>query len=139
MSAEDALGFSSPQAIYFSADVERASAFYRRLGFREVFRTPETGRPIHVDLALDDYRIGFASIESSRVHHGLQPVEQGQRATITLWTSDTAKAYEQLTAEGVPGLARPQIWLDRLLIAWVTDPDNHPVQLVQELDSPSRG
>ncbi|MGZ4165361.1 MAG: VOC family protein [Solirubrobacteraceae bacterium] len=79
--------FTSPQVILFSEDVERASAFYRRLGFEETFRVPEEGSPIHVDLSLDGYTIGFASMA----------------------------------------------WLDRLLIAWVQDPDGHPIQLVQEL------
>ena len=36
--------FTAPQVILFSADVERASAFYRRLGFHETFRVPAMGR-----------------------------------------------------------------------------------------------
>jgi catechol 2,3-dioxygenase-like lactoylglutathione lyase family enzyme len=129
--------FAAPQVILFSSDVEQASAFYRRLGFAETFRVPDTDPPtppIHVDLVLGDYKIGFASVASSRDHHGLQPVDEGQRATITLWTADTRAAYRTLTAAGVPGLAEPHVWLDRLLIAWVQDPDGHPIQLVQRLD-----
>jgi uncharacterized glyoxalase superfamily protein PhnB len=103
------------------------------LGFLETFRVPAEGAPIHVDLVLDDYKIGFASIASSREHHGLQPVSSGQRATVTLWTEDATAAYRSLTAAGVPGLAEPHVWLDRLLIAWVQDPDGHPIQLVQQL------
>jgi catechol 2,3-dioxygenase-like lactoylglutathione lyase family enzyme len=125
--------FTAPQVILFSADVERASAFYRRLGFQETFRAPDEGPPIHVDLVLGDYKIGFASISSSREHHGLCPVDEGQRATVTLWTQDTTAAYRALTAAGAPGLAEPHVWLDRLLIAWVQDPDGHPIQLVQKL------
>ena len=125
--------FSNPQVILFSADVERACAFYRRLGFQETFRVPRDGPPIHADLVLDGYKIGVASIVSSREHHGLDPVTTGQRATITLWTEDTDTVYRGLTAAGVPGLAEPQVWLDHLLIAWVEDPDGHPIQLVQEL------
>jgi glyoxylase I family protein len=78
-------------------------------------------------------RFGFASIASSREHHGLQPVDEGQRATVTLWTEDVAAAYRAITAAGVHGLAEPHVWLDRLLIAWVQDPDGHPIQLVQRL------
>jgi hypothetical protein len=126
--------FTAPQVILFSADVEAASAFYRRLGFQETCRVPDVGAPIHVDLALGDYKIGFASIASSREHHGLRPVDEGQRATVTLWTEDTAAAYRSLTEAGVPGLAGPHVWLDRLLIAWIQDPDGHPIQLVQRLD-----
>jgi catechol 2,3-dioxygenase-like lactoylglutathione lyase family enzyme len=128
--------FAAPQVILFSADVERATAFYQRLGFAETFRVPDqdpTHPPIHVDLVLGDYTIGFASIASSREHHGLRPVDRGQRATVTLWTEDTGAAYRTLTDAGVPGLAEPHVWLDRLLIAWVEDPDGHPIQLVQRL------
>jgi glyoxylase I family protein len=82
---------------------------------------------------LDGYKIGFASIASSPRDHGLDPVTEGQRATVTLWTDDTAASYRSLTAAGVPGLAKPYVWLERLLIAWVQDPDGHPIQLVQDL------
>jgi catechol 2,3-dioxygenase-like lactoylglutathione lyase family enzyme len=125
--------FTAPQVILFSADVEQAGAFYRRLGFQETFRVPDEGPPIHVDLVLGEYKIGFASIASSREHHGLRPVDEGQRATVTLWTQDTIAAYRSLTAAGVPGLAEPRVWLDRLLIGWIEDPDGHPIQLVQRL------
>jgi len=125
--------FAAPEVILFSADVERAAAFYRRLGFAETFRVPDEGAPIHVDLQLDGYKIGFASVGSSRDEHGLHPARSGQRATITLWTDDTARAYRMLTAAGVPGLKAPSAWLGRLLVAWVQDPDGHPVQLVQRL------
>lgn len=125
---------TSPEAIFFSADVERASSFYQGLGFTETFRVPARGTPIHVDLQLDGYRIGFASMDSSRKDHGLDPVPDGQRATLTLWTADAEAAYRSLTAAGVTGLAEPRRWLDRLLIAWVADPDGHAIQLVQALD-----
>jgi glyoxylase I family protein len=129
--------FTAPEVILFSGDVARAAEFYKALGFAETFRVPQEGPPIHVDLQLDGYKIGFASIESARNDHGLDQVTSGQRATITLWTQDTARAYRTLTTAGIPGLAAPSIWLGRLLIAWVQDPDGHPIQLVQRLDNPA--
>src|ERR1700753_1038898 len=136
MAATDdhAVTFTAPEVFVFGVDVERAAEFYQRLGFVETFRVPQEGTPIHVDLQLDGYKIGFASGDSARRDHGLDPATMGQRATVTLWTQDTARAYQALTARGVPGLAAPSVWLDRLLIAWVQDPDGHPVQLVQRLD-----
>jgi hypothetical protein len=89
--------------------------------------------PIHVDLQLDSYKMGFASIDSAPRPRA-KPFTAGQRATITLGTHDTARAYQALTAVGVPGLAAPSAWLDRLLIAWVQDPDEHPIQLMQRPD-----
>jgi glyoxylase I family protein len=125
--------FREPRAILFSTDVQRAADFYSGLGFSEVFRVPAEGAPIHVDLELDGYRIGVASVESTRDDHGLDPVAAGQRAAVVLWTDDTAAAFAALTARGIPALAGPREWLGRLLIAWVADPDGNPVQIVQAL------
>ena len=65
---------------------------------------PAEGEPIHIDLALDGYKIGVASVASTRDDHGLDPVPHGQRAAVILWTDDTAAAYAELTANGAPAL-----------------------------------
>jgi hypothetical protein len=108
--------FRGPQVVLFSTDVLRAAAFYRGLGFTEVFRVPDD-EPIHVDVELDGYRIGIASVAWTRDDHGLDPVGEGQRAAVVLWTDDTAAAYEAVTNGGAPALAAPHEWLGRLLIA----------------------
>jgi catechol 2,3-dioxygenase-like lactoylglutathione lyase family enzyme len=125
--------FGEPQLILFTSDLPRITAFYRRLGFAETFRTPPDGDPIHVDLVLDGYRIGFSTVESSRDDHGLDPIATGQRAAVILWTDDTETAYAELLALGAPPLKPPHVWLDRLLIAWTADPDGNPLQLVQRI------
>lgn len=125
--------FHEPQVILFSQDVARSAAFYTGLGFVETFRVPEEGTPIHVDLALDGYKLGIASIESTRDDHGLEPVRDGQRAAVILWTDDVERSYQTLVEAGCPGLVAPHIWLDRLRIAWLADPDGHPIQIVQSL------
>jgi catechol 2,3-dioxygenase-like lactoylglutathione lyase family enzyme len=123
--------FRTPQVILFSEDVLRAAAFYSGLGFVETFRVPTEGAPIHVDLELDGYKLGIASVDSVRDDHGLDPVPRGQRAAVILWTDDVDLAFEELTASGAPALGPPGEWLERLRIAWIADPDGHPVQLVQ--------
>lgn len=123
--------FRTPQVVLFSDDLPRTAAFYTGLGFTETFRVPVEGDPIHVDLVLDGYRIGIATADSTRDNHGLSPLSSGQRAAVVLWTDDVPAAYDALTAAGAPGLSPPHHWLDSLLIAWVADPDGHPVQLVQ--------
>ncbi|GEK81233.1 VOC family protein [Agrococcus baldri] len=123
--------FGDPQVILFSADVERAAAFYRAFGFAERFRTPALGAPIHVDLELDGMRFGIASIASTRDDHGLAPVDHGQRAAVILWCDDVDAALAETEARGIPTLAAPEPWLTDLRIAWIADPDGHPVQLVQ--------
>jgi catechol 2,3-dioxygenase-like lactoylglutathione lyase family enzyme len=119
--------------ILFSENVERAAEFYTRLGFVETFRVPAGGEPIHVDLALDGYKIGIASVASTRDDHGLDPVPEGQRAAVILWTDDTHAALAYVTGLGAPALTGPHEWLGRLLIAWVADPDGNPIQIVQHL------
>jgi hypothetical protein len=126
--------FREPQVILFSDDVIRVAAFYRELGFTEAFRVPAEGEPMHIDLVLDGYRIGFSSSASTRADHGLDPVSEGQHAAVILWTDDTAAAYERLLALGAPAVKSPHVWLDRLLIAWTADPDGNPIQIVQSLD-----
>ena len=125
--------FREPQVILLSEDVERAVAFYSRLGFAETFRVPTEGEPVHVDLVLDGYRLGIASVASTRDDHGLDPVPDGRRAAVILWTDDTGAAFAEVTATGTPALAGPHRWLDRLVIAWVADPDGNPIQIVQHL------
>lgn len=129
--------FTSPQIVLFSADLLRAVEFYTRLGFEEVFRTPREGTPIHVDLVLDGYRIGLASETSTRDDHGLDPVVEGQRAAVILWTDDVPAAYAQLLEVGATAVKAPEPWLGRLLIAWATDPDGHLVQVVQDAEPPT--
>jgi catechol 2,3-dioxygenase-like lactoylglutathione lyase family enzyme len=124
--------FRTPQVILFSEDLMRAVAFYSSLGFTETFRVPTNGDPIHVDLILNGYKIGIASVASTRDGHGLDPIPEGQRAAVILWTDDTAAAFAKITADGAPALA-PHEWLGRLLIAWTADPDGNPIQIVQTL------
>jgi glyoxylase I family protein len=94
--------FRAPQVILFSENLPRAVAFYSSLGFTETFRVPTDGEPIHVDLTVDGYKIGIASVASTRDDHGLDPVPEGQRAAVILWTDDTAAAFAELTANGAP-------------------------------------
>lgn len=125
--------FRKPQVILFSEDLPRAVAFYTRLGFTETFREPAHGEPVHVDLILDGYKIGIASVAATREGHGLPPAADGQRVAVILWTHDATAAYADLVAGGAPAVREPHVWLDRLLIAWTTDPDGNPIQIVQSL------
>ena len=125
--------FRTPQIVLFTRDIDRAVTFYRDIGFNEVFRTPPTGTPIHVDLDLDGYRLGLATEASTRDHHGLSPVASGQRAAVILWTDDTPAGYVRLLQLGAAPVKPPEPWIDRLLIAWAEDPDGHLIQVVQNV------
>jgi catechol 2,3-dioxygenase-like lactoylglutathione lyase family enzyme len=121
----------TPQINLYALDILKSVAFYSALGFVETFRTPQEGHPDHVELILDGFTIGIASAAAAATDHGLQPQLNGRAIEIVLWTDDTDGAFAQLTATGSRALSAPHDWLDDLRIAWVTDPDDNPIQLVQ--------
>ena len=68
-----ALKFNKPQVNLYVEDIAAVAGFYLRLGFKETFRTPESGPPIHVELILDGFILGLADIQSARELHHLAP------------------------------------------------------------------
>ena len=125
--------FSTPQVNIYSEDVDNSVEFYRGFGFEETFRTPREGPPIHVELTLDGFKVGIAAASSAVTDHGLDLdlSKQGRGMEILLWTDDTDAAFAQLVAAGARVLSEPHDWLDTLRVAWVADPDNNPIELVQ--------
>lgn len=124
--------FRNPAMNIYSRDVVRLVRFYASLGFQETFRTPADGTPVHVELTLDGFRIGVASVDAAVADHGLRPDLGGRPVEIVLWSDDTDRDYACLTAAGALSLSPPHDFLaDTLRSAWVADPDGNPIQLVQ--------
>jgi predicted enzyme related to lactoylglutathione lyase len=116
----------------YSRDLARAAAFYAELGFIETFRTPESGEPVHIELSLDGFTLGIATIAAAQQHHNLRPGGEGRWIEIVLWTSDTDVAVTALVAKGTPLLTPAHDFQEgKLRAAWVADPDGNPIQLVQ--------
>jgi predicted enzyme related to lactoylglutathione lyase len=124
--------FRAPQINLYSRDLAAALAFYERLGFAESFRTPASGAPEHVELKLDGFTLGIATLEAARQTHGLDPKGEGRWIELVLWTDDVDAALDRLTEGGAPVLSPAHDFLDgRLRVAWIADPDGNPIQLVQ--------
>jgi catechol 2,3-dioxygenase-like lactoylglutathione lyase family enzyme len=123
--------FSKAAINVYSRDVVRLVAFYEGLGFRETFRTPQDGVPDHVEVVLDGFTIGIASVEAASADHGLNPNLGGRPVEIVLWTDDADGDYARLMADGAPSLSPPHDWLSDLRLAWLADPDGNPIQLAQ--------
>jgi catechol 2,3-dioxygenase-like lactoylglutathione lyase family enzyme len=123
--------FRTPAITIYSHDVMRLVRFYARLGFQERFRTPDEGTPVHVEVTLDGFTIGFASIDAVIADHGLRPDLGGRPVELVLWSDDTDRDYARLTADGAPSRSPPHDFLANLRAAWVADPDGNPLQLVQ--------
>ena len=121
--------FTAPQINLYSKDLARAVAFYEGLGFAETFRTPGTGAPDHIELKLDGFTIGIATLAAARDHHGLQP-GTGHSIELVFRTDDVDDAITALTAKGTPLLSPPHDFLEgKLRAAWIADPDGNPVQI----------
>ncbi|HLZ84839.1 MAG TPA: VOC family protein [Caulobacteraceae bacterium] len=124
--------FSAPMINLYARDLPRAVAFYAELGFVETFRTPEAGDPEHVELELDGFTLGIATIEAAREAHGLRPEGEGRWIEIVVWTDDTDAAVRAMVARGAPLLSPAHDFLGgKLRSAWIADPDGNPIQLVQ--------
>lgn len=125
--------FATPQVNIYSADVARSLDFYRSLGFEESFRTPREGAPLHVELKLDGFTIGIAAVTSAVADHGLDLdlSKPGRGMEIVLWSDDTDAAFASLVAAGARVLSEPHDWLDTLRVAWIADPDDNPIELVE--------
>jgi catechol 2,3-dioxygenase-like lactoylglutathione lyase family enzyme len=125
--------FATPQVNIYSEDVARSVEFYRGIGFAETFRTPREGAPIHVELALDGFKVGIAAVTSAVADHGLDLdlSQPGRGMEIVLWTDDADAAFARLVAAGARRLSDPHDWLGDLRVAWVADPDGNPIELVQ--------
>ena len=124
----------SAQINLYTDDLPRLVAFYAGLGLRETFRTPVEGDAEHVELRVDGFTLGIATVEAARRVHGLHPDLTGNRFEIVLWTDDLDGDFARLQADGVQMLSKPRDFGERLRVAWVTDPDGSSVQLVQSRD-----
>ncbi len=113
----------------------RLAAFYSELGFAEAFRTPAAGEPVHIELKLDGFTLGIATMEAAKKHHSLRPGGDGRWIEIVLWTDDTDAALNASVAKGAPLLSTAHEFLEgKLRAAWIADPDGNPIQLVQRRD-----
>lgn len=131
--------FTNPQINYYVEDVEVAVRFYtEHFGFVETFRTPQHGKPEHVEVRLGPLVLGLASREAGISVHGLPLGPAGTpRAELVVWTDDVDDVYMKLVEQGVPSIRPPHDFLSTLRSAWVMDPDGNPVEIVMRRSTPT--
>lgn len=117
-------------------DLDRALAFYARLGIHEAFRLHrEDGSLMLVYLHI----AGDRFIE---LFPGGAPPDPERRASfmhLCLLTDDIHATVARLRAEGVPIDREPTVGLDHNWQAWIHDPDGNPIELMQlTAESPQR-
>ena len=123
-------------AAFACADLERALAFYAKLGIREAFRlNREDGSLMLVYLHV----AGDRFIE---VFPASGPLTSGQPISymhLCLVVDDVKAMAEQLRADGIAIERGPSLGLDHNWQAWVRDPDGNAIELMQlDEHSPQR-
>jgi len=115
----------------YTRDIEAGIRFYRDLlGFTETFRTPIEGIPEHVELELNGFALGLGTVEAARRVHGIEPEPGRPAMVLVVWTDDVDRAFEGLTAAGVPVIQPPHDTGSRNRNALLHDPDGNLVELV---------
>lgn len=121
---------------YYVHDVDGLAAFYcEHFGFVETFRTPRTGPAVHIEVRLEQFVLGLASVEAARTMHQL-PVDPGKpRSELALWVDDVDEAFACLTAQGVRCISPPHNFIGTLRAAWFADPEGNPIQVVARVQT----
>jgi hypothetical protein len=86
-----------------SENLGRALAFYSSLGFAETVRLPTEGEPIHVE----GYKIGIASVTSTRDDPGLDPVPKWPASGVISLDRRHCRGLREVHRERSPWTARP--------------------------------
>lgn len=120
----------------YTNDIEAGLRFYRDLlGFEERFRTPTKGTPEHVELVLNGFRLGLASVEAARRVHGVDPAPGSPAMVLVIWTGDVDAAVEQLRSAGAPVVQPPHNTGNSTRNALLRDPDGNLVEIVAKVSS----
>jgi len=117
----------------YSADVERAVAFYRdQLGGTQTFRTPAEGRPSHVELRLGDVTMAISSRDAV-VAEGLPAPTAGHPMELVVWVDWADDTVALLRAAGAPVLIEPYSGhVSGMRRAYVADPDGNWLAVVSK-------
>ncbi len=76
--------------------------------------------------------LGVGTSDSVLKFHGFSTGGGPPRAEVVLWTDDVDKAFSSLIEKGVKPLSAPHDFAGIVRVAWVTDPDGNPVQIVSK-------
>jgi lactoylglutathione lyase len=125
--------FTSALVNLYTNDIEAGIGFYRDLlGFEETFRTPREGIPDHIELRLNGFTVGLGTVEAARRVHGVEAAPGSPAMVLVIWTDDVDKAYQELTAAGVPALQPPHDTGNNNRNALLNDPDGNLVEIVSK-------
>lgn len=124
--------FTEAMPNLYSADVARATVFYRDLlGFRQTFQYPAEGPAEHVELRLGDTTIAISSNEAVAAV-GLPAPSRGHPLELVVWCEDTDAAVDELRTAGTPVVVEPTDHVAGHRRGYVSDPDGNWVAIVNK-------
>ncbi len=123
-------------AAFAAHDLDQTLAFYEQLGIREAFRLHrEDGSLMLVYLHV----AGDRFVEVFPNGPAPDPQRRGSFMHLCLVTDDLQADVERLRGEGIAIDREPKRGMDGNLQAWIHDPDNNAIELMQLAeDSPQR-
>jgi hypothetical protein len=125
------------QVNLFCLDVETCAHFFEALGMRRAFVWPSTGPSVHIEVEAAGVRVGFDSITVANELANLNVTDPRERSSeVALWVTDVEYFFALAVRSGAHVLCPPMDSSDgRLRFAWVSDPENHQVKLLQPAES----
>jgi predicted enzyme related to lactoylglutathione lyase len=115
-------------------DVETCVSFYKAIGFEETYRTPDVGPAEHVEVRAIGLTLGISAISAARDLHGIDVATDGNAVQLCLWCADIDATFEQMLRLGAQAVRSPRDFRGgRLRNAWLRDPGNNVLQLVQRV------
>jgi len=117
----------------YTADVDRAVAFYRDLlGGTQTFQSPADGPAEHVELRLGDVTIAISNGAAVQ-EEGLPTPTAGHPMELVLWCDSTDETVALLRAAGSTVLVEPHSGhVSGHRRAYVTDPDGNWLAVVSK-------
>lgn len=117
----------------YTADVDRAVAFYRDLlGGTQTFRSPDGGPAEHVELRLGDVTIAVSSRDAVQ-RDGLPAPTAGHPMELVMWCESCDDTVAALRHAGTPVLVEPYSGhVSGHRRAYVADPDGNWIALVSK-------
>jgi lactoylglutathione lyase len=125
--------FNSVMPNLYSADVDRATVFYRDvLGGTQTFRCPAEGPAEHVELRFGDVIIALSSRDAVE-GDGLPEPSDGHPLELVVWCDSTDDAVAALRAAGASILVEPYSGhVSGHRRAYAADPDGNWLVLVSK-------
>lgn len=117
----------------FAKDIERSARFYGgTLGFRETYRFPRDGMPMHVEYDAAGTTIAISS-DAGLKSHGMPASSPGHPFELGLKVDDVDATIARLREAGITIVREPFDSAAGNRVAYVADPDGTWISLYHNL------